>query len=432
MKQFFQVSLVSVAVLLSCCTHKQIVTAQEAETFMHPSPNIKLKLIKEDIGFWSARLGANKEDLPSQLKLAGLYSRQFQYSGNIDDIKKSDSLYLEAHRLQKNFGSGTYRSLAANCITQHRFREANAYLDTAYQMGDDKYFTLLQQFDVSLELGDIFRAASILKMIYPKNSFEYLLRNAKLLDHKGDAAASIKNMEQALVKAEESKNEDLVLWAKTNLADMYGHHNLVNKSYQLYKEVLKQDRHNFHALKGIAWIAYSFDRNPAIAKKIIFYLQQQHPVPDYDYLLAQIATYEKDNTAAKKYNRRFLNEAADPLYGNMYNKYVFDIICDEKNEAANSLEIAQTEIKNRPTAQSYSMLAWALYKAGRLAEAIKIADEKIAGKNFEPGAMYELGIIYKAGGYSQRAKKYLAEAAHAGFELGPVLCKRINEERSTL
>ncbi|HEX4958496.1 MAG TPA: tetratricopeptide repeat protein [Lacibacter sp.] len=417
----------SVIVLLSSCKSDAIVIKSEVEDFLQVAPNQKLESIETEISFWSGKLEVVKDDIASQVKLGSLYSKRFQYTGKISDVHKSDSFYRVAHSLQKLFGSGTYRSLAANCVTQHKFREASLYLDSAFEKGDDKYITLLQQFDVAAELGDYLRASTIMQQFKYKNTFEYYIRQSKLMDHKGEADASLAAMEKAMAKALDSKNEELILWAKSNLADMYGHQNRIQESYALYKEVLKKDKHYYHALKGIAWIAYSHDKNTALAKQILQHLQTLHPVPDYDFMLAEIAAFESNTAQKELHTQRFLKAVSHPAYGDMYNKYVFSIMSDELNNYSAALQIATTEVNNRPTPQSYDLLAWAYYKNNRFQEAATVADTYIAAQNHEPDALFHLGVIYLRAGKKELAKKYLTEAGESSYELGPLAANEINE-----
>ena len=64
-----------------------------------------------------------------------------------------DSIYQLVNQLNRKNSSGTYRSLAANCITQHKFLQAQLYIDSALILGDDKYQSVLMEFDVALEPG---------------------------------------------------------------------------------------------------------------------------------------------------------------------------------------------------------------------------------------------------------------------------------------
>lgn len=391
-----------------------------------------LETIEADIKFWNDRLAITVDDISSQIKLASLFHQRFPYSGHISDIHKSDSLYHIANQLQKHFSSGIYRSLAANCVTKHQFIQADRYLDTAATMGDDIYLTRLQQFDVKLELGNYKQAEDILNSFRYKNNFDYYIRASKLEDHKGNSEVSVSFMEKAYADIKVSKKDQLLPWVKTNLADMYGHNNRISESYQLYTEVVKDHPDYYHAWKGIAWIAYSNDKNTTFAKKILLWLQEQHPVPDYDLMLSEITAFEKNNQAKNQYLASFVDKISIPAYGDMYNKYLFIIMSDELNNQSTAMAIAQKEINNRPTPQSYELLAWSLYKNGQLNEAIRIAENRVINKTFEPDALYHIGLLLKKSGQPKLAKQYLTEALESSFELGPVTSNEIKEELKTL
>lgn len=425
----------SLAVLAGCTGESDSIADEQKITAALEQSAIEkkdLSVIDEDIAFWNNRLTTKADDNSAKIKLASLYSKRFQYSGSISDVLKSDSLYIVANQLQKNFSSGIYRSLASNCVTQHRFQQADKYLDTALQMGDDKYLTALQRFDVKLELGQYKQAEQLLNSLPHKNNFDYYTRAAKLEDHKGNADASIRFMEQAYADVLESKNEQLLLWVKTNLADMYGHNNRIAAAYKLYNEVLAVDPAYYHAWKGLAWIAFSNDKNTRLAKTILYWLQKHHPIPDYDLMLSEIAAYENNNQEKNSRLALFIDQVTNPAYGDMYNKYLFAIMSDERNDAGMALQIAQKEILNRPTPQSYDLLAWSLYKNGQVNEATRIANSRIINKTFEPDALYHIGIIYKQAGNKKLAKQYLKEALESSFELGPLVTNEIKEELKTL
>ena len=427
--------LLSGIVLSTACSEKKqaIVEQEKIMALMSQNKGANgLLSIELDRKFWSDRLTTTKDDMSSQIKLASLYTQRFQYSGDINDVHRSDSLYHVANQLQKRFSSGIYRSLAANCITQHKFIQADRYLDTAAAMGDDMYLTRLQQFDVKLELGNYQQAEAILSAFRHKNNFDYYLRAAKLEDHKGNSEASIGLMEKAYVDIKESKKDQLLPWVKTNLADMYGHNNRINESYQLYTEVVKEHPDYYHAWKGIAWIAYSHDKNTAFAKKILLWLQEKHPVPDYELMLSEIAAFEKNTNAKNNYLASFVDKVSNPAYGDMYNKYLFTIMSDELNNQSTAMSIAKKEIGNRPTPHSYELYAWSLYKNGEVNEAVKIAESRIINKTFEPDALYHIGLLLKKSGNSKLAKQYLSEALESSFELGPVTTNEIKAALKTL
>ncbi len=415
--------------LASCRNSAETVTnSLEYEKYMHitsPDSMHSLQRLNADIEFWKNRIEKNEEDAVAKVSMAGLYSARFKTAGDINDIHTSDSLYLIANPLFKTNSSSLYKSLAVNCVTQHKFKQAKLYLDTAMLMGDDRYITYLMICDVAMELGDLNGARHSLDHIANKNDFDYLIREAKLLDHSGDLDAAIKKMEAATQKAIESKKDALILWSKSNLADMYGHANRYKESYRCYLDLLEKKPDYLYALKGIAWLAFSHDKKTAEAKRILNYLSRLHPVPDYDLLLAKIAAYEKDNTGEEKYLNRFITAVSDTRYGDMYNKYVFYMMMNEKKDRAKALFIAEREVNNRPTSQSYDLLAWAYYNSGRKNEALSLAKSYIENRSYEPEALYHLGVMYADAGNTKKAKFYLKEAEKSAFELGPDLAEQI-------
>lgn len=414
---------------------KPITCASDYEKYMNiisADSMHSLQHIETEIDFWSKRLKKNPGDAVSQVSLAGLYSARFKAGGNIRDIHTSDSLYTVANRLFKTSSSSVYRSLASNCVTQHKFQQARLYLDTALMMGDDLYLTLLMRCDVALELGDLFMAQEALKHIADKNNFEYLIRQAKLMDHSGDLNGAIKKMEAATQKAFESKKDVLYLWAQSNLGDMYGHANRFRESYQCYLDVLQKKPDYLYALKGVAWLAFSHDMNTGEAKRILNYLSRIHPVPDYDLLLAEIAAYEKDKITEENLQDRFLTSVSDRQYGDMYNKYIFYLAIDKKNDPGEALRIAEKEVSNRPTSQSYDLLAWAYYHMGKNDDALKIAETHVENRNYEPEALYHLGMIYANAGKIKKAKHYIREAESSAFELGPGMAEQVRFSRKTI
>jgi tetratricopeptide (TPR) repeat protein len=409
---------------------KKITMAKDYEALLQSNGAAAKGLIFTDkeIAFWQQRLQKNREDMVSKIKLAQLYSSRYHYSGNIEEVKKSDSLYKVANRLQSKSGSGTYRSLAANCVTQHQFKQAQLYLDSALAMGDDKILSIQQQFDVALELGDVALAKGLLSQTGGKNDFSYLVRKAKFSDHAaGNLEEGIAAMEKALEKIMELDNEEMYCWAKTNLGDMYSHNNRFKDAYACYTDVLKKDNHYYHALKGIAWLAFSHDKDTEAAKKILNWLRLNHPVPDYSLMLAQVAAYENDTAAEKKFTSEFIAEVQQPQYGDMYNKYLFYLYSDRLNNPAAALKIAQTEVSNRPTAESYNFLCWAYYKNGNTDKAMQTAKQHVENKCFEPDAMYHLGMLYKSAGENGKARRYLKEAGNSSVELGPWYAEKIKK-----
>jgi len=419
--------------LLSSCSlfkrDDKVTNREDYEQYLQPGKEkIQLKKIDSEIAFWQKRFTKSSDDIVARAKIASLFTQRFSYSGNIHEIHQADSIYQLVNHLNRKNSSGTFRSLAANCITQHKFLQAQLYIDSALNLGDDKYQTVLMEFDVALELGNKIRAEKALNKLTDKNDFSYLIRESKYKDHaEGNLNESISLMEKAWDQIKDGNNNSIKLWTKSNLGDLYGHANRYKESYQCYLDVLAKDPEYYHALKGIAWLAYSKDKNITEAKHIIHYLRQQHPVPDYDLLLAEIASFENNTLEKVNWEQQFIAKISNVMYGDMYNKYLFNLRANELNDPKAALALAQKETSNRRTGEAFSWLAWAYLKNGQKEKALKTAQYYVEEKCFEPDAVYYLGKIYLANGNNKKAKKYLEEAYESSYELGPSATKEIKE-----
>jgi tetratricopeptide (TPR) repeat protein len=425
-------ALIILSILLFNCREekKVVVNRTDYEMYLTSSPNQALAKVNEELSFWKNRLAESPNSKTNLLRIAGLYSGRFQLNGEVEDLHRSDSIYnliLASTTLGKD---NIYRSLAANNITKHEFRQARTNLQEALAIGDGKASSYLMLVDVNLELGDYPGAEHILKSFTNKKSFAYLIRDAKIKDHQGDLDSAIILMEHAVDRIKENKS--LFTWTMSNLGDMYGHASRISESYQAYLEVLKQDPDYDHALKGIAWIAFVHDRNTQEAKRILNFIDTRKATPDMHLMLAEIAEVENDAREKKKQLELFTNEARNSKYGGMYNTYLAKLEAEEFSNPQTAISIAEQEIQNRPTPLSYDLLAWGLFHKGEYREALEIANKNVLNRTYEPVALYHMAMIYKSNGLEKEARNYFEQASESSFELGPTISKRIELEIKTL
>ncbi|MEJ1242232.1 tetratricopeptide repeat protein [Chryseolinea sp. T2] len=413
---------------LTGCSHKdeKIIRPEDYAVYLNRDNDKSWATCNEELRFWRTKLSEVPESETYRAKVAGLLSSRFMLNGRIEDIHSSDSLYnLIIANTQQKYAS-LHRALAGNAITQHQFRKAKKEIETALEIGEGKASSLFMLVDVNMELGDYAAARMTMKEFRNKNFHPYIIRQAKLEDHEGRLDSAIVMMETALDKVKD--NPTLTLWTRSNLADMYGHAGRIEEAYANYLAVLKQNPDYYYALKGIAWIAFSHDHNYAEAKHIVHAIRLKRATPDMHLLLAEIADCENDQPEKEKQLSLFVKEAADPKYGDMYNKYLARVEAEELSNAKRAIEIAHKEIENRPTPQSYDLLAWGHMQNGNMEEALAIAQQHIEGKTYEPDAFYHLGVIYSANGNKGQARRYFEEAAQSAFELGPKIASQIEKQ----
>ncbi len=428
------ISLIVLAFSLSSCNDtgvepksndEQIAQAADYEKYLSPDSNPAAELANENLDFWQKKLEAQPSQFPYRSKIAAAQSQLFEQTGDIAMLHGAYENLKEVNKSYDNKQAGALRSFAHNCISQHKFQEAYDALKIAEENKGELIETQKMLFDVCLELGKKDEAEKYLQLIESEPGFEYNIRLAKWMDHEGNLDSTITLMETALAEVEANKNEGLILWSVTNLGDYYGHAGRIKDSYNMYLKALSIDPNNSYALKGIAWIAYSHDKNIDEAKRILVALRKIKDIPDYDLRLAEIADYQGNEIEKKDYLASFLEKIKDPNYGDMYNAYEVGIVTEDMPNLARAMELGNIEVSNRPTAMSYSIQAWAYHKNNENEKALEIIEQHVAGKTTEPAAQYRMAAIYKANNLNERVQGLKADLEGSVYELGPVMGRKI-------
>jgi tetratricopeptide (TPR) repeat protein len=428
MKTIKTLSIVLLATLiLSSCNQKlnSITSPKDYNKYLEIKDNKSKDFTLSEINFWQKKHNKSPSQTTYLSLLASNYAVLFENTGNVKHLYKVEELLLMVNKEYNYAYVGEIRSLGRNYISQHRFKEALVLANKALAIGEGMKETQKLLFDINMELGNYADAEKNLKYFNDSKDFGYLIRVAKWNDHLGDLKTAISLMEKAKDIAIVNDNKSLKIWTYSNLGDFSGHAGDIQKSYEYYLKTLELDPNNSYALKGIAWIAFSHERNTVEAKRIIDNISKRHQTPDFYLLKAEIAEYE-NNTIAKNENLIAYFKMLDAVnYGAMYNKYNALLYADDKRTASKALEIAQIEVANRPTPDSYDLLAWSYYNLGDTKKALEIVEKYLVGKSFEPELNYHLATIYKANNRKGKIASIKEELLNSIYELGPNLEQKI-------
>lgn len=412
--------------VIGCDKKSTLVTnAADYDKYLANDKNEALAFTEKEIAFWQNKYNKAPNQVSYLSVLASNYTKRFEITANIDDLLKAEELLLQANEAYKYSSVGTIRSLARNYISQHKFKEALALAQKAQSIGEGQKETHKLLFDVQMELGNDDEAKKSLNAIQEIQDFDYLIRAAKWNDNLGDLKTTLVLMEKAKEKAEMFNNKYLKIWSYSNLGDYYGHDGNIAKAYQYYLKTLSLDPNNTYALKGIAWIIFSHERNTKETNRIIDIVSKRHNSPDFYLLKSQIAEYDNDPTLRSENLEKYFEMLNTNKYGAMYNHYNALLFAEDKYTVKRALAIAKTEISHRPSADSYELLAWSYYKMGNKQKALEIAQKHLNGKSFEPKLNYHLAMIYKANGYWDKVVVIKEDLMRSTFELGPNLEKKV-------
>jgi Tetratricopeptide repeat len=419
--------LLATLVLLSCNPKSNTVTSQkDYNKYLDIKDNKSKKFVEGEIDFWQKKFDAAPNQISYLSILASNYSKLFENTGEVKYLYKAEELLVKSNEAYNYSVVGTIRSLGRNYISQHRFKESLVLANKALAIGEGMKETQKLLFDVNMELGNYTDAEKNLKYLNDASDFDYLIRASKWNDHLGDLKTAISLMEKAKEVAILNENKALKIWTYSNLGDLNGHAGDIQKSYNYYLKTLELEPNNSYAMKGIAWIAFSHERNTFEANRIIDKISKTHHTPDFYLLKAQIAEFEKDTVAKNENLTAYFQMLESINYGAMYNKYNALIYADDKNTATKALEISKIEINNRPTPDSYDLLAWSYYNLGDSKKALEIAEKYVVGKSFEPQLNYHLASIYKANNKEEKIVPIKEELLNSIYELGPNMEQKIS------
>ncbi|MBJ6368571.1 tetratricopeptide repeat protein [Snuella sedimenti] len=414
--------------LYSCTTaSKRITDSHQYNAYLDTTDNTALETAQKELSFWKEKLETAPEQFPYYVQQGNAYSTLFSVTGTINYLKNAEESYLKANELTKYSNCTYLKALASNYISQHKFKLALNLLTKAELIGEKLKGTQKMLFDVHLELGNYKQAKTYLNAIENRADFDYLIRLAKWSDHRGNLNAAIKYLEQAKEIAERSNIASTKQWIYTNLADFYGHAGNIEASYNHYLKALELNPNEAYAKKGIAWIVYSYEKNPDEALRILNSVTANYFAPDYYLLKAEIAEYKKDTTSFNKQLELYHQAVSNTVYGAMYNKHNVLLFAENPNKLNTALTLAQEEVIERPTPESYDLLAWTYYKKGYVYMALEIIEKHVVEKTFEPETLYHIAEIYKAADKTKQLRIIKHELLSSSYELGPLIAQKIDK-----
>lgn len=432
MKNFLNYCLA--AFLFISCSDDKISDQAHYNALLENKDAVKgrVQAVDQEIEFWTSRLQNDTGNFVDMMELAHRYNQRFSLTGTIQNLVIADSFMLRSSEKLAHTNPDIFFSRSQTAITMHRFRDAYQFNNLAIENNGAAYTSSLLAFDAGVELGLYKQSYRELNRIADKESVDYMIRKAKEADHEGDLDAAIALTEQVLDKAKKMEHPMLISWAQSTLGDMYGHAGRIQDAYNSYMDVLKNDPAHMYALKGLAWIIFSHEKNTREANRIIEYIHSQTSMPDLYLMQAEMAAYNGDMQLEKMYQDKFLQIVNTPCYGDMYNKYLIQIYSEDPKYTDKAVAIAEKELQNRNTPETNDWYAWSLYKQGNIEKAYKIASSKVYMQTFEPDALLHTAYIFEAKGEKSQAKKMLEACLESSFELGPLTTASIKYKLRSL
>jgi hypothetical protein len=412
---------------VSCTnTHKPVVDTLFVDSLLthyHASP--MEKLISADIDFWQKRQDSAPGGYTALSRYAGGLVQRFHLYGDMADLLEADSILQALSSANKEKDAGIFRSLASLNITRHQFRKADGYVQNALAIGSEKHASTLLYFDTQFELGSYLFAEQSLRSCAATNEYGYFFRLSKWKHLQNETDSAIFYM----MKAADWAGNSVMLkqTALSNVADLYMHEGELKKANDLYVANLKLDAADRHSLQGLGRIALMKDNNTLLAEKIFRFIDTRNRLPDAIYYREWIAEQKADTTAQKQFAAEFVSKAFADVYGGMYHKYLVELYTGILHSPQQALAIAEKEIDNRATPQTYAWLAWTLHRTNQGVKAMEVYKAHVSGKPLEALELYWMGKMMKDMGKTYNATEFFKAASINLYDLSPAKQRDLNE-----
>lgn len=419
--------IVIIALAFSSCNHDKKIIVETTyvdslfTNYTEPADTANIA----DIKFWGGRIDSAHPGFTNELKYSSVLAARFALKGDIHDLKSSDSILQEIAKRYNYKDAAPFSALVPRSISQHKFNEADTFLNRAKQIGLKTYDESALSFDVNFELGRYFLAANNLNKIRAADDYGYQFRLSKQEHYKGNLDSAVNAMLNAAKVA--GNNPALIAAALSNAADLEVHEGKLQDAYDLYKKSIASYSSDLHSIMGIGWIALVHDKNDSLATKIFLFVKGKTKAPDPILKLSQAAELNGDSASMKKYANEFVEATSNTLYGTMYNKYLVELYTSSLNDAGKAETVAKNEIANRATPQTYAWYVWCLYFNNKKEEAYKVYEANVSGKPLEGIELYWMGKFMKGLGKGYNAKEFFKAAEKNKYDLSPSMMKDLDD-----
>jgi len=384
---------------------------------------VSVKNNEADIQFWEQRISSQTPDYSNKMNYAAALVTRFHLLGNIQDLKKSDSILQTLFADYNEKEVGPIFSLVSHSILQHRFKEADSLLNMAKLMGLKRYNAEASSFDVNFELGNIWLANVNLRNLQSENDFGYQFRKSKMMHYNGNLDSSIIAMQKAFENS--GQKEGLKFASLSNLGDLYIHAGKMEKAYQCFETCIKDNPADMHSLIGMGWIALVKDKNEKLAENIFKFVASKSFSPEALYKMILAAEQKKDTLTQIKYANKFADIVSDPIYGNMYHKYLIQLYTGILQSPDKAELIASKELQNRATPQTYAWYVWTLVCNNKKEEAYQVYTKHVSGKPLEGLELYWMGKLMQSLNKKYNAKQFFDAATLNIYDLTPSITNEL-------
>jgi len=363
---------------------------------------------------YQARLARRATDPRGYVGLGQVYILKARETGDpqyYDLAEKALTRSLDLHP-DPGTASRAATDLAIVQMARHQFREAlvTARQALAYSTSNLNAYGPLG--DAHIELGEYEQAQTAYdRMKSLQGPFYPHSRLAMLLFLNGDPPQAITEMRRAVEESRlASQPKENVAWAQFKLGTMLFQTGDLAAAEHAHQDSLTTYPNYHRASSGLAQVRAAQGRYPEaieLYRKALSVI----PLPDYAASLGDVYTkVGRPDEARRQYTLVEYIGLLNTVNKVLYNRELALFYLDHDMKLGEALDLARRELDVRPDIYTHDVLAWALYKNGRAAEALTPMRTALRLGTKDPRLFFHAGMIHRAAGDADRARDNLNRA----------------------
>jgi tetratricopeptide (TPR) repeat protein len=384
---------------------------------------ITVLILSPDLA-WAASSASDRAIAQSQFKirrnpnsplayyrLGDAYVQKARESGNNNYFDLAEQALRKSLSLNPQ-QSGVRRHLAHVLASRHDFEAAAAEAREAIGLDPTDMDAHGVLGDAYLDTGEYEKAEQAYRtMIALKESFASYSRLSALKNLKGDTAGAIAALTTAIQLGEqENQPKESIAWAQWQLGTEYYAIGKLAEAESEYVQALDTYPKYYRSLVGLAQVRALQKRYP---EAIQLYREAIASVPMPEYIAALGDVYAKSGNpkeARKQYELVEYIAQLSALNKALYNRELAYFYADHDIKLQQGLALAQRELDYRRDIYAYDVLAWSLYKNGRLEEARAAVSQALKLGTQDAKLHYHAGMIYQRLQEKEKARDHLRRA----------------------
>lgn len=369
----------------------------------------------EQIRAWKTALAQDSKSAIALGQLAALYLQRARETGEDQNYNQSEEYARRSLTLRTNRNGATFVTLAAALVAQHRFQEAEQVATDLVAFDPETPQYRAQLGEIQMELGHYVEAARSFDSLYTiRSHLSIAPRLARWAELNGNTPYARKLLSDALADAKTRRDlpREQLAWFHLRLGNIDMRSGRMRSARARFEAGLQIEPSDYRLLDAMSHLE-AVEGNP---KKAIEYGERGIAIKLDPATLGTIgdayAALGSRARAEEYYKTMEVAVAGQPgAYHRAWSLFLLDHDLRVTEVLANVLK----EIQTRKDVYGYDLLAWALHKEHRDAEARPAITQARKLGTQDAMLFYHEGMIDRALSENARARYFLAKA----LELNP-------------